>query len=431
MAVKELREAWQKALQQAKAIADAAEAAQRDFTAEERQKVTGFIEEAKGLKAQIKAAEGDDALRKAIKELGEGFQMGQSVPSPTFDGQQIAVPKGMTLGEAFVNNPAYVQWLKALGGRVPDKGGFQSPSFQTKGLMRFGQKELITGLSDVSAGAFVQTDYTGIYEPLGRRPLTIRDLVTRRTTTSDIVEFVRQTRVVQEAAPVPEANVKEYTGATGEISGAKPQGEMAFEIAHEVVKNIAVWVGATRRALSDVGQLRGIIDDELNADLQEEFEDQILTGDGIGENFTGLANQAGTLIQAFNTNVLITTRQALTTVQTVGRAQPTAWVFNPVDWEGIELGTDLVGQFYGGGPFGITAPRLWGVPVVQSQGWAAGTCWLGDWRKAVVWDREQAQIYTTDSHADFFVRNIIAILAEMRAAFGLRRPQAFVNVALA
>ena len=393
MTPKELREKWQAALKAAKAIVDAADEGKRDFTAEERQKVTGYLEEAKGLKAQIKAAEGDDQLRKAINELGEGFQMGQSVPSPTFDGQQIAVPKGMTLGEAFVTNPAYQQWLKSLGGRVPDKGSFQSPSLQTKSLVSFGgQKELITGLSDTSAGAFVQTDYTGIFEPLGRRPLTIRSLITPGRTTSDIVEFVRQTRVVQEATPVPEANVKDYTGATGEISGTKPQGRMNFEIVHEVVKNIAVWVGATRRALSDVGQLRTIIDGELRADLEEEFEDQILTGDGVGENFLGLANQPGTLIQAFDTNVYITTRHALTTIETLGRAYPSAWVFNPTDWETIQTGTDLIGQFYGGGPFSPMPRQLWGIPVVTCQGWPAGTGWLADWRKATVWDREQSQI---------------------------------------
>jgi hypothetical protein len=35
-------------------------------------------------------------------------------------------------------------------------------------------------------------------------------------------------------------------------------------------------------------------------------------------------------------------------------------------------------------------------------------------------------ISMTNSHSDFFVRNLIAILAEMRAAFGIIRPAAFV-----
>ena len=36
----------------------------------------------------------------------------------------------------------------------------------------------------------------------------------------------------------------------------------------------------------------------------------------------------------------------------------------------------------------------------------------------------------TDSHSDFFVKNLIAILAEMRAAFGVIRPAAFVTIDL-
>jgi hypothetical protein len=48
----------------------------------------------------------------------------------------------------------------------------------------------------------------------------------------------------------------------------------------------------------------------------------------------------------------------------------------------------------------------------------------------MLWDREQAAISVSDSHADFFVRNLIAILAELRAAFGVIRPPAFVAIDL-
>jgi len=71
------------------------------------------------------------------------------------------------------------------------------------------------------------------------------------------------------------------------------------------------------------------------------------------------------------------------------------------------------------------------VPVVESFHVTAGSAWLANWRKAVLWDRQQATISVSDSHADFFIRNMIAILAEMRAAFGLIRPSAFVEVELA
>ena len=48
-----------------------------------------------------------------------------------------------------------------------------------------------------------------------------------------------------------------------------------------------------KRALSDAAQIRGIIDQELRDDLAEELEDQILNGNGVGENFTGMLQHGG------------------------------------------------------------------------------------------------------------------------------------------
>ena len=74
--------------------------------------------------------------------------------------------------------------------------------------------------------------------------------------------------------------------------------------------------------------------------------------------------------------------------------------------------------------------QLWGYPVVTSQTVTEGYALLGDWRKAILWDRERASIQVSDSHSDFFIRNLVAILAEMRAAFGVIRPTAFCQVDL-
>src|SRR5690606_30845837 len=165
-------------------------------------------------------------------------------------------------------------------------------------------KDLVTGSSSTSAGAFVIPDQTGIYEPLGRYPLTLRDLISERTTGSDTVEFVRQVTQVTQAAPVPEANVTDYDGDPGQVSGEKPEGSMTFQRVQEVVKTIAVWIPATKRALSDAGQIRGLIDQELRADVLEEAENQMLNGDGSGENLTGLNHTSNVLGQAFTTDIV-------------------------------------------------------------------------------------------------------------------------------
>jgi HK97 family phage major capsid protein len=103
---------------------------------------------------------------------------------------------------------------------------------------------------------------------------------------------------------------------------------------------------------------------------------------------------------------------------------------NPADWQSFDLLKATAGQFYFGGPLQLGTPTLWGLPVIQTEAVPQGTCYVGDLRQAVLWDREQAAITATDSHNDFFIRNLVAILAELRAAFGVIRPSAIVKVTL-
>jgi HK97 family phage major capsid protein len=431
MGVQELETRRMELVHGALAVVEKAKESGRMLTEDERKEADGRMAEIKAVDDQIAKAKSDAEFVAQILALGEGLE--QTHPQSDAPGNVLRSNGKGTIGERFVNAPEYKAWLKSVApsGMIPDgTRGLHSPAVML-GAIPLGRKDLITGASDVSAGAFVQTDYTGIYEPLGRYALALRDLISIRQTTSDIVEFVRQTQQVTEAAPTPEANVKDYTGATGEIEGRKPQGAIYWEKVTATVKTIAVWVAATRRALADASQLRGIIDQELRDDIAEELEDQLLNGDGIGENFVGIVNSPGILLQAFNTDVLTTTRRAITSLLVTGRSRPTAFVFNPTDWENADLMQDLAGQFYWGGPLQQGPPRLWGVPVAQSFAHTAGTTNLADWRKAVLWDRQATQIFVTDSHSDYFIRNIIAILAEMRAAFGLIRPSAFCDVSLA
>lgn len=411
-------------LDEAKRLNDMAAKENRDLTDEEAAKVDALLAEADALRERIvKGEERESRLRSASPIMG--------APTEIRRGDGMPVTGSKSIGAQFVESEAFRKWLAdvAPSGEVPEKGGLRSPTVWFKSL--FEQKDLITGESDISAGAFVTPDRTGIYEPLGRIPLVLRDLISIRQTTSDLVEFVRQTAQVQEAAPVAEANVKYSTGATGEILGTKPQGRMTFQVVQTTVKTIAVYMAATRRALADAAQIRGIIDQELRDDIAEELEDQMLNGNGVNPNFTGIFNTPGILNQAFNTNILTTCRQAVTTIQVTGRSQPTAWLFNPTDWETVELLQDTNDRYYGNGPFAQGPNRLWGYPVVISQFVPKTRALLADWRKAVLWDRQRVSLYVTDSHEDWFVRNIIAILAEMRAAFGLIRPTAFVDVELA
>lgn len=419
-------------LKVAEDIAAKAEAENRALTGEEQAEITKRFEAATALKGRAKSTAD---FRKQVADLSADLGGTDDDSGRKSDRQAPAglyVPrKGESLGEAFVKSAEYRDMLGGVpGGRFGEKARVQSQPF--------GVKTLVTGVSDTSAGALVEPQRLGLLDPFYERPLTVRQLVTPGTTSTDTVEYVRLTSVTNNAAPVAEATTHAAIGSgdpavTNAQGGLKPESGMVFERDSTPVKTIAHWLPATKRSLSDAGQVRTLIDAFLLYGLEEELEDQMLSGNGTGENFEGLANTSGVQTQAAPTgdqNVFDVLRIARRKVRIGGRSIPTAYVMNPIDWEAVELSRDGNDRYYGAGPFGMTTPGVWGLPVVESEAVPQGTAYVADWRKAVLWDREQSSIQATDAHADFFVRNLVAILAEMRAAFAVLRPSAFVKITL-
>ncbi|AHG24327.1 major capsid protein [Mycobacterium phage MichelleMyBell] len=398
----------------------------RDMTDDEKADYDAAMKALVDILDSVKAVKADEA----VLDQAKAFSDEVGVPE---DGGDLKA-RVKSLGLTVVESPEFKAMMRPFtGGQIPSKARIQSDPIKVKSLF--------TGASSTSAGAFVVNDRTDIVEMLGRKPLTIRNLVSNRRTSSDAVEFVRETSHTNAAAPVPEATSAAMpTAPAGEDGGElvlatgggyKPEGSWAFEVVTTNVKTIAEWVPVTRRALADVAQLEGLINDELSKDIAEAEEDQILNGNGSGENLTGINSTSGVQTQGWTTDFFTTTRKAITKARTVGRVNPTAWVLNPEDAETLDLLKDGENRYYYGGPQYIGQRTLWGVPVVESESQAKGTGLLGDFNKAVLWDREETTVTMTDSHADFFIRNLIAILAEERVAFGVTRPTAFVKVAMA
>jgi HK97 family phage major capsid protein len=82
---------------------------------------------------------------------------------------------------------------------------------------------------------------------------------------------------------------------------------------------------------------------------------------------------------------------------------------------------------FGGPQVGGTL-TLWGVPVITTPLIAAGTALVGDFKQAILWAREGVTVTASTEHADFFIKNLVAVLAEGRWAFGVPRPAAFCKV---
>lgn len=413
-----------------------------DWSADDRSAYDEAMAKGREKAAEIKTAKADLAILGGAKELADEIGNPDAKGDLDAQGNHPVRDRVKSLGLQVVESPEFKAMLKPFtagdgGVRIGEKTRIQSDPISIKGLF--------VGGSDTSAGTFVVNEQTGIVEMLGRKELKIRDLISVRRTGSDTVEYVEQTSHTNAAAVVPEATSSAAptlpaldgnalaAGANLVLNpngGYKPEGSWAFVRRTAVVKTIAEWVPATKRALADVAQLEGLINDELRADIAETEEAQILNGDGTGENFTGIRNWSGIQTQAFSTDIFETSRKAITKARVVGRVNPNAIVISPATAEIIDLAKDLNGTYRYGGPQAIGVRTLWGVPTVVSETQPDTDILVGDFSKAVFWDREDTTVTVSDSHADFFIRNMVAVLAEERGAFALTRPKAVVKAAL-
>lgn len=397
-------------------------------TADEQTKLKALQTEIKELDDKCaQSKEWDD-----MRQRNEDTRKALNVPGHRPDygsGNTRIDPQIKQFADQFLNAPEYKDWLKFVAptGHIGNSGRLESPSVDMLGLTI---KALITGVSlgQTSGSGVIRADYQGI-QPFFQRPLSLRDVVTVGRTGSDLVEFTRITSFTNAAAPTAEAT----TGALDSSSGLKPESALLTDIVKEPVRTIAHWIPITRRAMMDAPQMEGYINDLLMDGAEIVLEDQMISGDGTGENLLGLDNTPGITLQApvltsGAVDLLKTARQARTKVRTVGRARATAYVFHPEDWESFDVLTNnSQGTFYFGGPMQLGNPRLWGLPVIESEAIRKGTFYTGDLKQAVLWDRERASIRVSDSPDNYFLRNLLAILCELRAAFGVLRPQAIVR----
>lgn len=342
---------------------------------------------------------------------GNGFREGQ-------ERQQVK-----TIGQRFVESPEFNDWLKknkpGNSQAISESGEWGKSNPVLFDELSF--KALITGASDAGAGAFIRPDYAP-YVDLPFRRTVLRDLITVAQTTSDVIEYPAQVSRTIAAAPTAEATSTDLTATPGTGSGFKPESTIVWEKRTANVVSIPHWIPVTRRAVADYPQVQALIDNDLRQGLEQITEDQMVNGNGAGDNFRGLENTIGLLGQTFDTDIKTTTRRARTKVEEVGVKIPTAYLLNPYDWEELDLDQNSFGIFYFGGPQKMGTPTLWGLPVVTSPKVPQGTGYVGDFKVLWLWDREETTIRMSDAPYDFMLRNMLAILAELRAAFAVRYP---------
>lgn len=268
----------------------------------------------------------------------------------------------------------------------------------------------------------VATDrMAGMITPQLRR-LTIRDLLPKGTTSSNMIQYARELVFTNNAGPQFEASPTLTEGAI------KPESGITFTIANEPVITVAHWIPASRQVLADAPMLQSYIDTRLIYGLKLEEEDELLNGVTANGELNGLLPQATAYNRSGSSDTKIDTiRKAMTQLQ-IAEFEASGIVMHPSDWEAIELLKTTYGEYIWADPRAQAGPSLWGLPMVVTNAMTAGTFLVGAFNvAAMIWDREDATVRVAEQHADFFIKNMVAILAEERLALTVFRPLSFVK----
>jgi hypothetical protein len=377
-----------------------------------------------------------------IKALIEGHNLDAELKSfyemmdaPTRQSTAVAAGAGdlsmqmqrKDLGSRFVSSPEFKELQKSGRSTMERPFVIEGESDITGPGQKDVYNSLLTGGLNPMGFGRIQFDPM---VPRPQRTFRVRDLFPVATTSANLIDYFRVLGFTTgtdnrgNAAPVADYESGNF--------GLKPKSQLQFQPAQAPVRTIAHWEAAHRNVIADEPQLMSTINNELVYGLALAEDDQILNGDGTGENLLGVLNTPG--IQVYTQDAADQKSDALrrsATLSMLANFPGTGYVMHPFDWEDVELQKTVSG---GDGQYMLVtniavgaAATVWRQPVVETPAiteghWLTGAFGLG----AQLYDRQAANVRIAEQHADFFVRNAIVILVEERLALAVKRPESFV-----
>lgn len=395
-----------------KSTAQTAEAENRAFTDEEHNAIKAKRDEGLALQAKIAKLQGDASMLAEIERL-----TASAAPSHA----TALARRAKTWGEHFTASEA-MAFIKGGGHR--SASAWRTPSIELPWPSGAGGVPNLRGATltedPASGGALIIPDYrSGILQPVPM-PVLVSELFAQATTSSNLITYMRELLFTNAAAAV--------------LEGAdKPESTLTFEAASDPVRKIAHWLPVTEEMLEDEPAIRAYIDARLRRGVLEEEQDQILNGNGTAPNISGILDRTGLATSipkdSGDTNADAILQQILA-IFASSYLMPDGVVINPVNWASTLLMKKSTGEYFTGGPFAaIQTPTLWGLPVAVTPTIVADTALVGAFGTgAQIFRKGGVRVEASNSHQDYFIKNLVAIRAEERLALAVYRPGAFGTV---
>lgn len=252
------------------------------------------------------------------------------------------------------------------------------------------------------------------------RMLNVLDFVPSGTTSSNAIEYPRESSWTNAAAETNEG-------------GQKPESDLTFELVNRPVRTIAHFIKASKQILDDAPMLQSYIDRRMEHGLRQRLQTQVLKGDGNSPNIAGLADSGNFTAFTPETGEIALDSLNRAKYAVIGADYMPNFIFlNPADFGAIErlkegdssnkyLAGDGAALSYING--GMT-PLIWGLPVVLSNDVGSGKFYLGDSNAFQLFMRSGAVVEMFEQDDTNVQKNLLTIRAELRAAFAVYVPAA-------
>ena len=237
------------------------------------------------------------------------------------------------------------------------------------------------------------------HTPVGWSQTTpLLDAVGHISTNSNVVQWYTWPGMAPPAGVVPEGTDKPEM-----VYDPTPHTDTLDTYAH--------YKAISRQALEDIPQIQSIVEGTLRKGVIQAIDNAVAAA---------LNDAANGIPTSTATDLLAGIRVAIGNVQARGYVTPNAAVMNPADFAAIDLAVMVESV---AGP--ARQSTVWGVPIVAAMAVPVGTVFVGDMKSCIsLFARNQVAAYMSDSHADYFVKNLLVVLAEQRALAAVTEPNA-------
>ena len=394
-------------VKQAREIAEKAKSEGRELTLEESGTIETNLTEVKSIRER-KLSEAKS--RNILAQLDS-----MAVEAGPVD--DVPAAKSGSLGEHFVKN-AHARMVETKG---RSGASVSAPEYKAAA-----DTHVVGGWT---AGVPFLTDFDRTVAHALRIRLTVADLLSSGTINGNAISYLVEGAMEGNYATVAEG-------------AAKPQIHFANPTqVTDALRKIAGFIKVTDEFLEDADFLMTEINNRLLYQLGYFEEQQLLNGDGTGQNLQGLLLRSGIQTETAATadDNPDATFRAITKIEQNSGLPADGIVINPADYQKFRLAKDGNKQYFGGGFFEgqygaggfVQNPPLWGLRTVVTPAIAAGTALVGAFQMAATLYRKGGiRVESTNSHASEFTNNIVTIRAEERIALAVRVPLGFTKLTL-